>query len=279
MWSSYNTVSGNMSGTFSVACWNIMGRSPQESTYGKIVKELSMIGADIVCIQEAFPSTERLDELIRIRNYSAVKSNDFFNKGEDFDANVILSIYPIKNYGNIIFPELFNPVNHKREHDHECLWADIVINKHLIRVYNTHLAIKGIGIKERLESLRLILKHASSIKYPVIICGDMNTTVPHSGLWRICTQILHREQKISLVVDGRYYPQDEKYAFNDAVKSSGFADLLDINKATWSLPHTSIELAKLKLDWFFVKALEKISVEQRAYASSDHRPAYIKLRF
>ena len=104
----------------------------------------------------------------------------------------------------------------------------------------------------------------------------MNTTIPKVGIYRLGVQLKHKEPSKSMYIDGRYYPDDERYIFSETATKFCFRDVLDIKKSTWAYPHTSFELASLKLDWFFVRDIKEKSSELLPYCSSDHRPVFVR---
>jgi endonuclease/exonuclease/phosphatase family metal-dependent hydrolase len=145
----------------------------------------------------------------------------------------------------------------------------------MVRIYNCHLPIRKIGVEDRLKMIKKIIDHSDGHKGPTIICGDMNTTVPRSGLGRVLVDIIHRPPKSKQFISGKYYTKDERFCFNELVEKYGYKELLDLNIPTWVLPKTRIEYPRLKLDWFLTRDIETELLAIGPYIS-DHRPILAK---
>lgn len=155
---------------------------------------------DVLCFQEFFYAQESenfntkdtLYTLLNTKNYhERVKFQK--NKKRNFGISMY-SKYPILAKGEVSFPS--NSTNY-------CIYADINLGKDTVRVYNTHL--QSVRIKNddvnfdldddeetnylrlkttvsklkqaypvRIKQSELILKHAASSPFPVVICGDFN---------------------------------------------------------------------------------------------------------
>jgi len=265
----------------SVLSWNTMGRPwhgiqktfldefSRKKTYAKITAFLEKANTDIVCLQEAshyFPL--HLREYLNYAGYKIAHENH---------GNLIASKFPFVESGEIVFE---NPEKIRRlkmtVYPSACSWADIQLPTAKIRIYNCQFRIRRTGIRERLLALQRILEHAQMIEYPIVVCGDMNTTIPRHGLKRKVIQLVHRQSKSSLVVDGKYHASDERHAFNSVAEKFDFTEILDLKQTTWALPYTSLELFKLKLDWFLIKNAQCSEYELGPYIT-DHRPILAQL--
>ncbi len=123
-------------------------------------------------------------------------------------GSAIFSKYPILKKGKIVFDIKVN----------SCLWADIEINKQIIRVYSLHMQSNSVSNetekvmaegqfkeKETWSSIRSIFRkfkntskirahqseriaqHIAESPYPVIVCGDFNET-PQSYAYRLISE-------------------------------------------------------------------------------------------
>ena len=271
----------------SVLTWNTMGSTwhlirktflsglSRRVIYGKMKPFLNDDLSDILCLQEALPYLPNgLKSHLQNLGFSSISHADSA-KG---NSTLIASKFPIIDSGEIMLetPDDFPTKNSVDPSPRTCLWVDCDINGSRLRVYTCQLRIRGMGIQERLMFLERILSHAQQITYPVIVCGDMNTTIPKQGLARSIVRFIHNEPDDSMVVDGTYHALDERYAFHSVAQRFGFRENIDVEKATWALPYTSWELFGLKLDWFLTKGIERTEYSFGPYIS-DHRPISVVL--
>lgn len=261
---------------FNVLSWNIMGRGTTLSTYDRILKKLNNLKADILCLQELFPSRKRVEQIQKSGNYNVVKTKKLITIDESYNACYIFSKYPVTDSGEIEFTDQATIRKIKKMVDaNRCTWADIQFNGDKVRIYNCHLKLIQTGIAERLRFIRLVLDHAKQVSGPVIICGDMNTVIPAVGWTRKIIQKFHKIPDQDQYINGEYYKKDERYIFNNLVESFDFKNITNIKKTTWALPHTSFEIFKLKIDWFFTKNIKHKTIQFLPYTSSDHRPVLV----
>lgn len=249
---------------FSVLNWNIEGSKYYTSTkLRKVIPHLEKSTADIFCLQEAQELREKIILSDKFSNF-----NYAFPKNKE-DRNIILSKFPIINSGEISFPVTIYSVLEK------AIWADIKINEELIRIYNCHLEIVGIGPKQRLEQLNFILEDAKQHQGPVIVCGDMNTTIPAAGYGRKFIKWFHKVASDNLITDQEYLHLDERHFFLKKAELAGFKDAVNLHDSTWCLMPLRWEIFKLKLDWFLIRNIEKPEVSLGKYVS-DHRSILAK---
>lgn len=261
---------------FNVLSWNIMGQGITISTYDKILKKLNDLRVDILCLQELFPSRKRVEQIQKLGNYHMVREKNLITIDKIYDACFIFSKYPIIDSGEIEFKDPAAVRKIKKIVDtNRCTWTDIKFNGDKVRIYNCHLKLIQTGIAERLKFMNLILNHAKKASGPVIICGDMNTVIPAVGLARKIIQKFHNIPDQDQYINGEYYQKDERYIFEKLVESLTFKNITDTKQTTWAFPHTSFEIFKLKLDWFFIKNIQHKSIQFLPYTSSDHRPILV----
>ncbi|MFA5886206.1 MAG: endonuclease/exonuclease/phosphatase family protein [Patescibacteria group bacterium] len=244
---------------FSVLNWNIEGTKYYTSTsLNKITPSLEKSSADIFCLQEAQELREKLSNFNKLQQL-----NHIFPASED-NRNIILSKFPIISSGELAFPPLTNNPLEK------VLWAEIAIETKTLKIYNCHFEIIGVGPQQRASQLAVVLADAKKHIGPVIICGDLNTTIPAAGWGRKFVQWFHKETDASLILDGQCSPLDERYPFVKIAERAGFREALDISQTTWCIKPFYLEIFNLKLDWFFVRDLKTPRISLGAYIS-DHR--------
>lgn len=249
---------------FSILNWNIEGSKYYTSTkISKITPHLEKSGADIFCLQEAHELRERLPYLNKLQGLNCV-----FPKNKE-DRNIILSKFPISASGELSFPTSINTLLEK------VIWADIEINKKIIRIYNCHLEVIGVGPKQRVDQLKFVLEAAKQHNGPVIICGDMNTVIPLAGIGRKIIQWFHNVTNDNLIFNHEHFHKDERHNFLQVAEQEGFHETTDLLKSTWSLMPLRWEIFNLKLDWFLVRNLETPEISLGKYIS-DHRSILAK---
>ncbi len=146
---------------------------------------------DILCLQEfQITDTAALERVIKYLPYRYHS----FRHGSKYTGNITLSRYPIAESGKIAFDKSTNM----------CIWSDIRIGDHLVRVYNCHLQsnalsftniIKKMSQKgqftdevktvhenlarknvQRSAQVGMVHDHIAACTIPSIICGDFNDT-------------------------------------------------------------------------------------------------------
>jgi len=252
---------------FSVLDWNIQGNKYYTRTNLKKIRPfLEETTADIICLQEGKEVVEKLNSFTKIKNYYCVSSSE----NED-GANVILSKFPVVSSGIIVCPNFANKFSGK------AIWANIQIGDKIVKIYNCHFGIIGVGPQERAKALKFIINDSKSNQGATIICGDFNTTIPAQGWKRKFVRWFHNEPKESLLVDEELGSKDERYYFNEIAKKENFCEVTEITKSTWSILRIKWEIFHLKLDWFFVRGLETPKIVLNKYVS-DHRAIFVECR-
>ena len=196
---------GDKSDTFKVISYNVHLFNLYESKNAKssendIMKLLKEEDADIMCLQEVFilgdvAAKERAIRTALGGKYTSYLKTYKRSNNRAFGV-MILSRYPIVESGEIVYPESSSLT----------IFADILIDKDTLRIYNSHLQSFNLGSLEKtlfeeiirdeekinkVKDLRLRLKkgfvkraiqaealkeHINASKYPVIVAGDFNDT-------------------------------------------------------------------------------------------------------
>jgi len=260
---------------FKVLCWNVNGIDYYGSTSpAKIITHINNIDADILCLQEIPVGKIRKYYLKMLSYYPFVSSVDYPAKIIEGNNNLIFSKYKILQTGELFF----SMVEKEKQHFENALWVDIKIYNQKVRIYNCHFKIIGGGISHRIMQLKKVINHCKKLKYPVIICGDLNTTIVKEGFSRKIIQLFHKEPNKTHIVNGKYILEDERYFFYNEAKKLGFIEALPLKSVTWATPPFKIELFKRKLDWFLTKKLIVKKATLGDYIS-DHRPICVDLDF
>ncbi len=244
---------------FSVLTWNIHGkRHITKTNFSEVIPALESIQTDILCLQEAEESRDRLHKIHALSEFEQVFPTTGYNQ------NVILSRFPVLAHGDVVFPKLVNTWLEN------ALWADIAVSGTVVRVYNCHFGIVGAGPSSREQQLHCICDHAESHSGPVIVCGDLNTTIPKQGFRRKLVQLFHLQPEKKMKIDGKKFNHDERYGLVKVAERRGFREVTDITQATWRVYPFNWELFNLKLDWFLVRGLDTHGVHMYPYIT-DHR--------
>lgn len=251
--------------TFSVLDWNIQGKKYYTQTnFQKIQPALEEIAADIICLQEGETIIDKLPYFRETHKYNYV-----FSPEDEDGINVILSKFKIIKHGQINCPSFLD------KRSGEVIWANLEIQDQVLKIYNCHFEIDGLGPQERAAALKFILADAQKYNGPTIICGDFNTTIPASGFGRKFIQWFHKEPSSSLLIGDQDYLKDERYSFIKILEQAGYQEKTDILKTTWSAFRIRLEIFNLKLDWFFVRGLKASKATLGKYIS-DHRSILVK---
>ena len=262
----------------SVLSWNIQGKVniTGYTFFNKVKSHLISYSPDIIALQEMCDAEKILKNIQAFKKYNMFIPK--FNRGGDsrnpgFNHNVLLIKYPILRADEITFPQW-----NQNAPLENCTRADIQLNNQVLRIYNCHFAIFKVGIATRLKQLEYILSDSRSHKGPIIICGDMNVTIPKMGWNRKVIARWHQEPAQEMSINGTLIDYDERELFDKTISQYGFEEVLDLYTPTWSPFKSKIwEMFKLKLDWFMVKNVEVTNVKLGDYVS-DHRPIEVQCR-
>jgi len=132
--------------------------------------------ADIICIQE-YPNNVKLNFNLKIVSQKKRLANGL----------CILSKHKVINSGVINFENSINGI----------IYADLLINKKITRIYNIHLQSFGLNtnknfygkknksalfnkfrgvFKQQAQQIKQLQEHIKACKYPTILAGDFNNT-------------------------------------------------------------------------------------------------------
>lgn len=174
----------------------------------KIFDFLEENSPDVVCFQEFYQQDKTTNFPTRDTLISRLQTVDFHerysykSRGRQHFGIAMLSKYPMIAKGEVPLQ-----LEEGEKSDNYCIFADIVKNNDTIRIYNVHLqsiklkkddyelfdeegkpiqsqttAIENTVFKissaypRRAEQAKLVVKHAETSPYPVVICGDFNDT-------------------------------------------------------------------------------------------------------
>ena len=201
-----------------IASWNvarfvemIKNNNMGSQTRYKMLKQISMTDADILCFQE-FSSSINPDWYNNIVAISKGLGYPYYyfphalDGSKLYNGNVIFSRFPIVDTGKVRFPRPTLP--------EAIVFADIQIGKKIVRVHTSHLQsnqfrkediskiqeIKGgkgnllSNIRHIISKLSVAITHRSiqaemmkdildNSPYPIIFCGDLND-VPNSYTYK-----------------------------------------------------------------------------------------------
>lgn len=260
----------------SILSWNVQGCLywGTSTSFKKVLPNLLDSQPDIICLQEMCDAQVKLGlEFKKFKVYIPKLNNSKDYNKKNFNYNVILSKYPFQYVEEFVFPQSLNTT---------CIFenaikAEINIDSKNLRIYNCHFMIDGVGIKTRIEQLKYILDDCKDFTGPIIICGDLNVTIPKVGWRRKLVQFVHQEPVKELYIRDDYIYDDERIIFNKIATEEGFKEAFDLNTATWSpLKNKHWEILGLKLDWFLTKNL-LINSKSLGNYISDHRAIYINI--
>jgi endonuclease/exonuclease/phosphatase family metal-dependent hydrolase len=174
----------------------------------KIFDFLENNSPDIVCFQEFYQQDKTTnfptrDSLInRLQTIDYHERYSYKSRGRQHFGIAMLSKYPMISKGEVSLQ-----LEEGEKSDNYCIFADIVKNSDTLRIYNVHLqsiklkkddytlfdeegkpiqnqtsAIENTLFKlssaypNRADQAKLVVKHAQTSPYPVVICGDFNDT-------------------------------------------------------------------------------------------------------
>lgn len=263
--------------TFSVLSWNVQGKLNLTgyTSFKKIEPYLRNATHDILALQEMPDARVKLKPTGILRSYNAYipRFNSLrYNRERGFNQNILLSKHPFIRVSELTFPSW---ENHPLEN---CIRADVQIAKIAVRIYVCHFQIFKTGVSTRLRQLERIFADAKRHTGPIIICGDLNTTIPKPGWRRTLTDIWHQEPIDELIINGKLLTSEERSLFKKDILEHGYTEVLGPRTPTWSPFKTPAwQLFKRKLDWFIIKDLKPLDYKLGEYVS-DHRAVHVTLR-
>lgn len=241
--------------------------------FWKVRRLVNEIQPDVVCLQEV--TSRWFVKRVNGRDkHEVAMTNPEKMLTVLTSRNATLSRLPIGQRGELKYERLtrkrVNPLAG------QVVWADIKQGKTIIRIYNCHMAIFGIGMEDRAEMLSDIAKHAKKFAGPVVICGDMNTMMPERrpGWW--LAKAWARFPNPSPAV-GDYSWLGEKYFFMDMAKRHGFTEMGDIDRQTWRMPFLRWGFWRPKLDWMMYRGLTPVDYRLGPWIG-DHRGVIATLK-
>lgn len=166
--------------SYNLRTFSLKGHNERKDIQSQIYNFIKEENPAIICFQEYSDIEGGLDPDYP---YQAKKMMPF----ERSFGQVLYSQYPIINSGSFDFKNSGNNI----------MFADIVIKKDTVRVYNVHLqSLKvssqfaelqqedskrllgrmGAAFKQQEEQARIFLEHEAQCPYPVIVAGDFNNS-------------------------------------------------------------------------------------------------------
>ncbi len=251
--------------------WNIQGKRnfTGYTPFSKIRPHLLNASADIFALQEMCDAEELLKNTVEFKQYQLFIPK--LNKCRDggafgYNHNIILSKQPIIRSYELVFPTW-----NKKVFLENCSVSEIQVQEKILRIYNCHLGIFKVGITTRLKQLEYVLSDAINHNGPIIICGDMNVTIPKNYWKRKIIRAWHQEPKKEMIINGEFFMGDERELFNQKLNEFGFKEVGDLYTSTWSPVKSDLwEMFGLKLDWFATKNMNVTGHKVDSYVS-DHK--------
>jgi endonuclease/exonuclease/phosphatase family metal-dependent hydrolase len=252
---------------FSVLSWNIQGETniTGHTRLSKVKPCLEAATADVLVLQEVCNARALLERCKLTDRYPHVYV-PVSNTKPYGNRSIVVSKFPIVQSVDIVFP------NFGQERSLEnAARVDINLGEQVLRIYSCHFPIFRAGPALRLKQLEFVFADAAQHTGPVIVCGDLNTTIPAPGINRVIINTWHMEPQRDFIIDGKKLAVDEREVVNQFANQHGCTEALPLWTSTWSPFKTKLwELFSLKLDWFMVKGLHVTNYSLDDYIS-DHR--------
>jgi endonuclease/exonuclease/phosphatase family metal-dependent hydrolase len=244
----------------------------QNCFFGKTANQVSAL------INKNQPDVCCLQEVTGIRFANTIKEKTLYNY---LLSDPIKTPIPGLTFHNAIFTKLkiseHGELNWNKtrrmwvdKFGGKSLWAKITKGETSFIIYSCYFAVTDQGMEERKTMITEIAENAIKYKSPVIICGDMNTTIPNKGLLRFVVQSWHRFPTPNNKILGKLADKNERYLFLNTVSKFGFKELGDFHKNTWREMLTGKELFSLKLDWMLYRNCSAISSKLGRFIG-DHK--------
>ena len=240
--------------SYNVHLFNLYERKNVKSSENEIISFLKEQDADIICLQEMFIAGDVVAKERFIRaslggKYSSY-SKTIKRRGNVASGIMILTKYPVIRRGEVVHPESPSLT----------IFADILIDKDTLRIYNSHLQSFNLGSLEktlfeefikdeekmnRMKELWVSLKkgfikrsiqvqtlkeHINASKYPVIVAGDFNDT-PVSYAYRnirkgLNDSFVNSGYGAGFTYKGNYPPNRIDYILYDKTITNSYFDII-----------------------------------------------------
>jgi endonuclease/exonuclease/phosphatase family metal-dependent hydrolase len=231
--------------TYNIRGFNARGYYEPKNAGEQIVAFVEQQQPDVICFQE-FNRTF-------LPSFKKYKNRTVIPVASGLSPLAIFSRFPILNSDVISFPESANST----------LFADILIGKDTLRVYNVHLQsyqipsrkflytnngreffkrLNRVALKHR-QQAKLVRDHVENSPYPVILCGDFNAT-PFSRPYRL----LSKGMQDSFKEQGRkwgatyYLNQILPYRIDFVLTSPGIEVFKHQNFDIWASDHLPVQV-------------------------------------
>lgn len=208
-------------GDLGIMSYNVRGFNKYDllndpTAEGRIMEFISSEAPDILCIQEFSRIKDR-----QLKKMYPFKFITVHKSGEKRSIQAIYSKYSMINSGSLDFPDSGN----------NAIFADIVVNKDTLRIYNLHLEshkiipsvsrlsnepkgrlLKRLGrsFAKQGTQAQMVREHMEATSYRKIVCGDFNNT-QFSNVYKVIKGNMNdsfSEQGIGYgrTFNFRYYP-------------------------------------------------------------------------
>ncbi len=171
--------------SFNVRFLNKYRQIPKAGIDSAIIGFIRKQSPDILCLQESHYTMKSSRSLDKIYPYKII---DFeYGVHQKHAINAVYSKFPILNHEAILFPNSKNAT----------LWADLLIGRDTVRLYNFHLQSFNVipdvdkltnkrsyrllvrvtkGLKKQEQQVEALRTHMSTTKGPILLAGDLNNT-------------------------------------------------------------------------------------------------------
>ncbi len=201
-------------GDFSVVNYNIKGfhhfQDNSKEQAQLITNWILSEPADVICLQEFYTRNREeyrfWEQNMKKRGYSTTYSVPADKRPYKVYGLIIFSKFPVINTGRIdLSPDI--------EQYSQAIYADLLIEKDTIRIYNTHLHSMGIkernllsredtkakyrdifdrlktGFIQRAKQVRILSDELAEVDAKLILCGDVND-IPYTYTYQHLSDIL-----------------------------------------------------------------------------------------